>query len=1269
MNRKLLGSTLSKGWAMTSVCKIEFGNKDFEFSFSEGKASNLFRSLSLLLLAVFFCTPSYGQCTITCDDQKQISLGTNGFAIIIPELILNGDFSCAGTITVTVFDENDQPIGDTVRCEHIGKTFSVGVTSTAGLDCWSTIIIEDKLAPSISCSDKMIACSAPTLPDSLGYPIVSDNCDDVSSSDLRYFDLYTELPCGTIQDGRAVNARITRSWTLLDGSGNVGVCTQNIYLLKDSVQEVQFPQHRDNVNGPALNCFDDPHDLSLAGEPMMDGSPIKNGDACKFFVSYQDQTEDICPPSSYRIFRRWEVIDICTKEINVYVQNIFLADNTPPVLNCPDSFSVEANIANCGATVILPLATATDSCSNVTVQPSWEFGTGYGPFLNVPVGTHDITYTATDGCGNSISCTSKVTVVDNVQPIAVCRDELHVALNNEGFADVFAATFDGGSRDNCAIVKMKVSRDTLFGDSIRVSCQDLSKSIEVTLRVYDPSGLTNECRMKVIVNDEAPPTISCPPFARLNCSEDYKNTALTGKASATDNCGVMEIYFQDTGNINSCNTGTVTRTWFAVDSSGNFTSCTQLIYLEDITPIEVVFPEEYITTECGANLTPDSTGRPIITGDDCEDVLVSYTDETFLIADSACMKILRKWRVLEWCSFDPNDTLNGAYTIGTQTIKVLDQEAPVITACPPDITVGITEFACEAQVVLPDLVATDCNPNLTITNTSIYADSGGKNASGTYPIGVHKITFIISDGCGNLTTCETRITVEDQKPPTPVCKHGLSIALMQEGFVFVPPDAINASSYDNCSAASSLTYEISPNYFTCDDLGKQTINLIVTDQNGNSDFCTTEIYIQENNNACVAGTFSAIGGKIITEDGFGMEEVAVEITGGKEAMGFTDMEGNYLFENLSRLESYIIRPITDFDFSEGISTFDLVYMRQHILGVKPLESPYKMLAADVNKSGTISAYDMVMVRQVILGSRTDFPGNTSWRYIDATYEFPDPRNPFIEIVPEFHNCKRLFANDLKRDFIGIKVGDVNNSASPAALKGTSREKRETLFFEVADKELKSGFEYKIPFRAKEISQILGYQFTIDFDQNSLTLKEVIPGEPITMGQNNFGFNKVEAGKLTTSWENAGEIPINEETVLFALVFEANKTISLSEVMLINSRITLAEAYNAKEEVMDVALRFSNDKADRQLDLYQNYPNPFRGKTSIAFNLPKSTEGTISIHDITGRLLKTYVGKYAQGYNEVAIDLSDLTIKTGVLYYHLQTPITKRLSKKMVLIKE
>lgn len=1273
MSSKLKHSTLSQGWGLTSVCQNE--KVKTSFSLVGQRIGRLTSLVWAFTLSVLFCTPSYAQCTLTCDDQKQISLGTNGYAVIIPELIINGDFSCAGNVEVTVFDENNQAIGDTVWCEHINRTFKVVVSSTVtNSDCESTIVIEDKLAPRIFCADTLIGCAVSTLPANLGYPTIIDNCEIIDSTALRYFDLSTDLNCGTMYNGVEVRSRITRSWTALDNNGNVGTCTQNIYLAKENLQNIVFPANR--FDESAISCTADAiNDLTQTGEPTINGEPLRTGGGCNLFVSYQDQFEEVCPPASYMVIRRWEVTDVCATDVRVGIQTILVVDKDPPIITCPDSFAVTSNFSNCGATVILPQATATDSCSDFTIQPSWEFGIGYGPFTNVPVGVHTITYTATDQCGNSSECTSKVAVIDNVQPVAICRNELHIALTNDGFAEVHAAVFDGGSRDNCEVVKWEVARvsaarNNMFADSIRFTCADIGHPISVRLRVYDAAGLSNECTTTVLVDDEVRPVITfCPPDITLDCSENAGDTYLTGYAQATDNCAIQEIYFEDEGTVNSCNIGTITRTWFAVDSAGNTATCQQLIALVDNTPISVVFPEDFVTNECGGDLSPETTGEPMITGDNCENILVSHVDEAFSISGSACMKILRTWTVLDWCSYNPVDSLDNSRITKVQLIKITDNVAPVITACPTDVTVAITENACETRVDLVDLVATDCSTNLIITNTSIYADDNGANASGMYPVGVHTVRFTVSDGCDNVSTCEMTVTVEDQHAPTAVCKYGLTISLMEGGFVIVPPNAINSGSFDNCSGEDGLIYEISPNFFNCDDIGRQTINLIVTDQAGNSQFCSTDIFIQDNGSACsdmVRRT--AIGGRIFTEDGYGMQEVPVQLTGGLEEMGYTDESGSYLFDELSSEETYTVRPMPNEDYSEGLSTFDLLLIRKHILGTVPLTSPYKIMAADVNDSKTITAFDMVVIRQVVLGSRSDFPQNTSWKYIDASYDFPDPRNPFLEEVPQFRDYKQLLINDLQRDFIGVKIGDVNNSASPMAMAG-GRSKKDALFLEMDDVTMKAGIEYSIPFKAKDLAQIQGYQFTIDFKPNLLQFKEVISGESITMSQNNFGLTQIELGKLTTSWENTGTIRTNDETVLFTVVFEAQEAVDLSDALGISSSITLAEAYDSRDELMDVRLQFSNQQLSENLRLFQNRPNPFREQTIISFQLPTSTEGTISIFDINGKLLKSYYGKYAQGYNEVAIDLSEIHTQTGVHYYHLTTPVTKRLSQKMVIIRE
>ena len=98
--------------------------------------------------------------------------------------------------------------------------------------------------------------------------------------------------------------------------------------------------------------------------------------------------------------------------------------------------------------------------------------------------------------------------------------------------------------------------------------------------------------------------------------------------------------------------------------------------------------------------------------------------------------------------------------------------------------------------------------------------------------------------------------------------------------------------------------------------------------------------------------------------------------------------------------------------------------------------------------------------------------------------------------------------------------------------------------------------------------------------------------------------------------------------------------------------------------MDVELNF-NGQASTAFDLYQNTPNPFKGETVIGFNLPESAAATLTIYDVSGKVLKLVRGEFGQGYNEVIINRSELS-GAGVLYYQLDTD-THSATKKMILI--
>ncbi len=109
----------------------------------------------------------------------------------------------------------------------------------------------------------------------------------------------------------------------------------------------------------------------------------------------------------------------------------------------------------------------------------------------------------------------------------------------------------------------------------------------------------------------------------------------------------------------------------------------------------------------------------------------------------------------------------------------------------------------------------------------------------------------------------------------------------------------------------------------------------------------------------------------------------------------------------------------------GISTFDVYRINKFILGLEPFDSPYKMIAADVNRSNSITPQDFILLRRLILGLIDTFPNNTSWRFVDQDFVFPDPANPFGTGFPESIALQPDSPDSLAR-FVAIKIGDVNN---------------------------------------------------------------------------------------------------------------------------------------------------------------------------------------------------------------------------------------------------
>ncbi len=173
-----------------------------------------------------------------------------------------------------------------------------------------------------------------------------------------------------------------------------------------------------------------------------------------------------------------------------------------------------------------------------------------------------------------------------------------------------------------------------------------------------------------------------------------------------------------------------------------------------------------------------------------------------------------------------------------------------------------------------------------------------------------------------------------------------------------------------------------------------------------------------------------IAGRIITESGEGISGVTVSLTGVVTATFVTNEAGEFLFDELPFDESYSISVIGGGSEINGVSTLDLIRIRKHILEIEKFDSPYKILAADVNLSKSVTTLDLIRIQKVILGVEQAFQEAASWQFVPAGFSFADPDDPFQVPIPRFFNINSFRADVTDFDIIGFKTGDVNGSANP-----------------------------------------------------------------------------------------------------------------------------------------------------------------------------------------------------------------------------------------------
>jgi hypothetical protein len=730
--------------------------------------------------------------TISCEESTlpantgQLTAGTgcgsNGLDISYNDVTAAG--SCVNTFVIT-------------------RTWTVTDACSNTETHVQTITVADNTAPVVNCgvttNELFTSGGTATLPDYITGATYSDNC--TSTPNL----IVTQSPLA----GTTHSSNLVVTITVEDECGNQSSCEINVTVI-------------DNEN---ITITSAPVNATISCEESIlpaNTGQLTAGTGCGsngIDISFNDVTAAGSCVNTFVITRTWTVTDACSNT-ETHVQTITVADNTAPVVNCGVTTD---ELFTSGGTATLPDyitgATYSDNCTstpNLIVTQSPLAGTTHSSNLVV-------TITVEDECGNQSSCEINVTVIDNenititsapVNATISCEEStlpantgqltattgcgangLDVSYNDVTAAGLcvnsFIITRTWTVTDACAntethvqtitvtdntapIVDCGISTDGtttgtgsaivpnyIIGATISDNCSDIGDitvvqtpavgstvgtgTHNVTISATDECGNENSCTIVFTVTNENGITITNAINTSINveCTDDAA-IINTGVVTASTTCGdgSVTIDYADVSDGNSC-PEVITRTWTVTDPCANEETYVQIITIQDVTAPTASSLESLVAV-CITDIPVPNTEVVTDVVDNCSvNPIVTHLSD---VSDgNICPEVItRTYRVTDEC---------GNFIDLVHTITVNDETAPVIE-CPEQTET----LAASDNPVCPDYTATAIvSDNCSVSPTVSQSPLAGTDLS----IGINIITLTATDACGNSSSCEVLVTVDD----------------------------------------------------------------------------------------------------------------------------------------------------------------------------------------------------------------------------------------------------------------------------------------------------------------------------------------------------------------------------------------------------------------------------------------------------------------------------------------------------------------------------
>ncbi len=953
--------------------------------------------------------------TANCAGGMILGLNADGVALLSPQAFGGGSVDVCSDLDLViaaeggaypvdadgniVFDCNALSVPN-VFDNPVPVNVELWVTDCSGNTsyCWNSILVEDKVAPVITCPDNLtIECDESTHPDNTNYATATDNSEPCYGIDITWSDVSTQGNDPAMCDYYTYT--ITRTWRATDESGNFSECVQTI-----EVEDSTAPTYAEAAGDldASIDCNDPNFDLLESWALALEPTPSDNcSEPIMTMISDDTVNNEPCINGAAQTRTRvWEAVDACGNA-TLYTQTISILDSTAPAIVCPnDGNSIYASVdGNCEVTVTLGGSVEDCFLQGVSYMVLTmegvllEEGNGFISEFTFGPGAYIMGYEAIDWCGNHSECMTTIFISDETNPVLDCAGLGDVNLSNDsGNCSAQYAWAHPGATDNCVVsLEVAFSGDAyplptggLVSPNAGTSATFGLGTTTVTYTATDGFGNTDTCSFTVTVSDDEDPIIGAAANPWFPCLDDMVGT--TGEntigdcakeinwknPAVDDNCEIASynvefsagvpapLVLPTGGAVNgggsitaSFNVGVTVVTYTVVDAAGNSTSCSWTVTITDdenptvfcqdvtieldefgmasITPADIdngsfdncaiesmeldtydftcvdlgdnmvtltVFDAAGNSAYCTATVTVEDNITPTIDCGAAERNRNSSDDEAGvdpLLTDCDYVAHDGEFDPATWdnCDYTYSNDYNGeasldgaVFPVGSHlvtwtivdeagnsatcsnTIIITDDENPIFTYCPSDIDVSATTTDCNQVVswiapvmsdvhdncevaTLSDVIISD--PNVTVN--IIIDGNGDPQVIAEFPVGTTEVKYTATDIHGNSTDCIFNVTVNDVVAPLILCPTDQIMNVdvnCNADETYVLDYTGSAQVADNCNDPV-VTQVPAPGTLVSDVLGGDPVDgssfvvtLTATDIGGNTDECSFNVTINDN---------------------------------------------------------------------------------------------------------------------------------------------------------------------------------------------------------------------------------------------------------------------------------------------------------------------------------------------------------------------------------------------------------------------------------------